>query len=111
MKLFSRVFYAFGFFFFYLMKLVQSNLVIAKDILSLNLNIKPGFIRVPVMLKTDTGLLLFSNLVSMTPGTLTTDISADKAFFEIHVLYLHAGSEKMEKEMMHMQKKIEKFIQ
>jgi len=111
MKPVVRIFYAIAFLFYYLSKLVQSNLVIAYDILTPVLRNEPGFIKVPVTLTSDTGLLLFSNLVSMTPGTLTTDITADKKFLEIHVLYMKQGQEAMVKEVMKMQKKIEKLVQ
>jgi len=110
MKIFVRLFYALGFFFFYLGKLVQSNMVIAYDILSPNLSSNPGFVQVPVTLQSDAGMLLFSNLVSMTPGTLTTDISSDKQFFEIHVLYMKESEKEIIDEMMRMQQKIKKFV-
>lgn len=110
MKLLARIIYSIGFLLYYLSKLVQSNFIIAYDILTPVLRNQPGFIKVPVILTSDTGLLLFSNLVSMTPGTLTTDITPDKKFLEIHVLYMKHGQETMVEEVMKMQKKIEKLV-
>jgi multisubunit Na+/H+ antiporter MnhE subunit len=47
----------------------------------------PGFIWVPLKLQSDFGILIFSNLLSMTPGTLTVDLSGDKKKLLVHFLY------------------------
>lgn len=85
-----KIFYAIQFVFFYLYKLVQSNLYIAYDILTPTMKNLPGQISVPVHIRSDFGILLFSNLLSMTPGTLSIDLSDDKRELQVH--YLTAGS-------------------
>jgi multisubunit Na+/H+ antiporter MnhE subunit len=37
--------------------------------------------------KSDLGILLYSNLLSMTPGTLSVDITEDKKHLLVHYLY------------------------
>ena len=54
------------------------------------MNMKSGFIEVPIVLKSDLGLLLFSNLVSMTPGLLVTNIARNKETATVHVLFSDA---------------------
>ena len=38
--------------------------------------------------RTDQEILAFTNLISMTPGSLTMDISDDKKYLFIHEMYL-----------------------
>jgi multicomponent Na+:H+ antiporter subunit E len=88
-----KVYYIFSFIGFYLLKLIQSNIVIAYDILTPKMSTNPGLIEVPLTLKSDFGLLLFSNLLSMTPGTLVMDIYENREIALVHVLYLTSSAE------------------
>ncbi|WP_439185216.1 Na+/H+ antiporter subunit E [Carboxylicivirga taeanensis] len=88
MKLILKFYHTVIFIGLYLYKLIQSNLYIAYDLLTPHLKTHPGIIRVPLILKSDTALLLFSNLVSMTPGSLSIDITHDRKLMLVHILYL-----------------------
>jgi multisubunit Na+/H+ antiporter MnhE subunit len=105
MKILIRIFRTLDFLLFYLIKLIRSNLFIAYDILTPRMRTNPGFLEVPVHLNTDLGLLLFSNLLSMTPGTLSIDIHPDRRTMLIHVLYLDSESA-IRKEIQNIQDKI-----
>ena len=110
MKLFLKFYYAIAFIIFYLSKLIEANLIIAYDILTPKLSINPGFIKVPLTLKSNFGMLLFSNLLSMTPGSLSIDIADDKKTMLVHVLY-QTTEEKMLKEFEGMQDKIKRITE
>jgi multicomponent Na+:H+ antiporter subunit E len=87
MIILKKIYGSIGFIMFYLYKLIQSNIYIAWDILTPRMRTNPGFIWVTVDLKSDFGLLLFSNLLSMTPGTLSIDYDQDKRKLLVHYLY------------------------
>ena len=109
MKLILRIYYFITFIFFYLYKLVESNLIIAYDILTpTKMRANPVFIRVPLFLQSNLGLLLYSNIISMTPGTLSIDILEDRKILLVHVLY-NKGEEKLQKEFEKLQKKINRI--
>lgn len=110
MNLLKKIYYSIEFIGYYLLKLVQANLFIAYDILTPKMHIKPAFMEVPVSLKTDAGLLLFSNLLSMTPGTLSIDVSEDKKILYVHVLY-YSSEELMQKDFNGMQEKIKRITE
>lgn len=93
---------------FYLFNLVKSNLVITYDILTPVLKTNPIFIQVPIRIQSNAGILLFSNLVSMTPGSLSYDISEDKKFMTVHILY-KKSHEEMIKEVDKIQERIIKM--
>ncbi|MDB4582179.1 Na+/H+ antiporter subunit E [Draconibacterium sp.] len=103
-----KTFYVFQFIFYYLFQLIWSNIHIAFITLSPRLNIKYGFIKVPLNLKSDFGLLLFSNLVSMTPGSLVTDIDNARTMATVHVIFSNNENEIYD-EVQKMQQKIKRF--
>ena len=105
-----KIYYIFSFIVFYLLKLVQSNLYIAYDILSPKMNTNPGIIEAPLTLKSDFGLLLFSNLFCMTPGTLVMDISENRKIVLVHALY-SSNPVGILAEIQEMQDKISRFAE
>jgi len=105
-----KMYYIFSFIGFYLLKLIQSNVYIAYDILSPKMSTNPGLIEVPLTLKSDFGLLLFSNLLSMTPGTLVMDIYENRKIALVHVLYLTSSAEILN-EINEIQDKIGRFTE
>lgn len=109
MLILKKTYYIVEFVLFYFFKLVQSNIYIAYDILTPNLKSSPGIMKVPLNISSDFGLLVFTNLLSMTPGTLTIDISKDKKEILIHVLY-SKNKEAVMFEMGQVQQKIKKIL-
>ncbi|MFZ0390563.1 MAG: Na+/H+ antiporter subunit E [Calditrichia bacterium] len=85
---FRRAFRFLLFILFYLKELVISNFKIAVDILTPEPRLRPGVVEIPVHLKKDLSRVVLANLISMTPGTLSLDISQDRKFLYVHVLYL-----------------------
>jgi multicomponent Na+:H+ antiporter subunit E len=67
-----------------LIEIVKANIDVAKIVLNPSLPIQPQFIKVPMMLKNDMNKVIFGNSVTLTPGTLTVDITHD--YFVIHAL-------------------------
>lgn len=69
----------------FLWELVVSSFKVAADVLSLQPGNRPGIVAVPIRTRTETGTLLLSSLISLTPGSLSLDLSE-----EGDVLYVHA---------------------
>lgn len=77
-----------SFLFFYLKEFVRCNIRVARDVLSPKPAIRPGFVAVPVGDLSDLELLALANLITMTPGTLTLDVSADRKTLFVHGMYV-----------------------
>lgn len=80
---------------FYLKEVVSANLKLAADIVTPRSHAKPGFVVLPLEPMTDMQLLLLTNLISMTPGTLSFDLSQDRSRLLLHVMYLQRGHDEV----------------
>jgi multicomponent Na+:H+ antiporter subunit E len=76
-----------GFLFGFAWELLQANLIVARTVLfERQENIRPAFIGIPLDAKTDAEIALFANLITLTPGTLSLDVSEDRRVLYIHTL-------------------------
>lgn len=75
------------FVFFFLWELFKSNLKVAQDVITPQDYMKPRIIAIPLDAKTDAQITLLANLITLTPGTLSLDVSSDKRVLYIHVMY------------------------
>lgn len=73
---------------FYFKELFLSSAVLARDILSPGKQFKHGIVAVDINIPNDLGVLMFSNLLSMTPGTLTIELTPNRKRLYIHTMYL-----------------------
>ena len=73
---------------FYLWELLKSNAIIAYDVLTPTHHMKPGVIAVPLEAKTALEITVLANLLPMTPGTLSLDVSADRGTLFVHAMYI-----------------------
>lgn len=59
---------------FYIVALIKANIDVAKRALSKNININPGIVKIETDIKSDYGLSMLANSITLTPGTITMDI-------------------------------------
>jgi multicomponent Na+:H+ antiporter subunit E len=71
---------------FFVKELVIANIRMARYTLSPLRKLRPGVIAVPVDFMTDAEITLLANLITLTPGTLTIDVSNDKRTLYVHVM-------------------------
>lgn len=77
-----------GFVFFFLYELIKANVQVAIDVVTPPFYMTPGIIKVPLDAKTDVEITLLANLISLTPGTLSLDVSDDKKVLYVHAMYI-----------------------
>lgn len=85
---FGKVPRLFGFVVYYLWELFKSNAIIAYDVLTPTHHMKPGVIGIPIDAKTDLEITVLANLITMTPGTLSLDVSPDRRTLYVHAMYI-----------------------
>ncbi len=69
-------------------ELLISNLKVLWDVITPRHISRPGIIAIPLDARTDLEIMLVANLISLTPGTLSLDLSEDRRLLYIHVMFL-----------------------
>lgn len=72
----------------YLREVIKSNLSVAMDVLTPSHRMKPAKIELFVGDLSERQLLAYTNLITMTPGTLSLDVSPDRQKLLIHAMYV-----------------------
>jgi multicomponent K+:H+ antiporter subunit E len=63
-----------------------ANIAVAALVVGPARNVRPGFIVMPLRLRGNVGVSLLANTISLTPGTLSAFLSADRTQLVIHAL-------------------------
>ncbi len=87
-KYFNRIPKIIAFVFFFLYELLKANLQVAFDVITPRFFMKPGIVKIPLDARTDLEITLLANLITLTPGTLSLDVSADKKVLYVHAMYI-----------------------
>lgn len=77
-----------SFVFFFLWELLKANLQVAYDVVTPTFYMNPGIVRVPLEAETNLEITLLANLITLTPGTLSLDVSDDRKVLYVHAMYL-----------------------
>lgn len=73
---------------YFIYQIVKANLYVAYDIVTAHNYMKPGIVRVPLDASSDFEITLLANFISLTPGTLSLDVSTDKKAIYVHAMYI-----------------------
>lgn len=84
----ERVPKALGLLLYFLKEILLSNASVARILLSPVSSLTPGIVAVPLDLKSDAGITVLANLVTLTPGTLSLDVSPDRRTLYVHGLHV-----------------------
>ncbi len=71
--------------FILLWDIIISNVVVARQVLGNTHHLQPGFLAIPLDLTDPLPITLLASTISLTPGTVSTEVSAD-----LKTLYVHA---------------------
>lgn len=83
-----RLWQVLGLLLFFLWELVMANVRVARTVLSPGYRIRPGVVAIPLDARTDAEITLLANMITLTPGTLSIDVSADRRELYIHTLHV-----------------------
>jgi multicomponent Na+:H+ antiporter subunit E len=73
---------------FFAWELLVSNLEVAVEVVSPRPRRRPGIVRVPLDAETDVEITLLACLITLTPGTLTLEVSEDRKSLVVHAMFL-----------------------
>lgn len=73
---------------FFVKELIKANLRVAYDVLTPRQHMRPGVVAIPLDVQTDLEITLLANLITLTPGTLSLDVSSDQKVLYVHSMYI-----------------------
>jgi len=91
-------------FFYYVFK---ANLDVVYRALHPKMPIKPGIVKIKTNLKTESGITALANSITLTPGTLTVDLT-DDGFLYVHWIYVR--SDDIEQATKYIAQRFEWFL-
>lgn len=68
--------------------IIKSNLEVLKLVLGPMDHLQPGMIVVPLDIREPLPITMLANTITLTPGTVSAEVSADKQFLYVHCLHL-----------------------
>lgn len=84
---FMRLYYWVRLIVMFVYELVVSSIPVVRDVLTPGQASQPALIAVPLNVTTDLQITLLANFISLTPGTLTLDVSEDRKTLYIHAMF------------------------
>jgi multicomponent Na+:H+ antiporter subunit E len=85
---FLKVGQFFSFAAFFGRELVLANLRVAYDVVTPGFHMRPAIVAVPLDVKTDAEITMLANLITVTPGSFTLEVSADRSVLYVHAMYV-----------------------
>jgi len=73
-----------GFVFFY--EVMVANLQVLRLVFTPRLKLRPVFLELPLELKNDFSITILAFMITLTPGTLSVDVSEDRKYILVHCL-------------------------
>lgn len=77
----------------YAIELFKANWDVAKRALSPKLNIKPGIVKIETEVKSDYGLAMLANCITLTPGTIVMDVVEEKGKCYMYIHWIDVQSQ------------------
>jgi multicomponent Na+:H+ antiporter subunit E len=84
---FRRVPDTISLFVFFIGEMIVANIRVARDVIRPQFQMQPGVIGIPLDARTDAEITLLANLITLTPGTLSLDVSTDRRILYVHAMY------------------------
>ncbi len=72
---------------YFIYDLLSSSIQVAWDVVTPSDRSEPKLIRVPLDAKADMEIAATANLISLTPGTLSLDVSEDRDYLLVHAMF------------------------
>ncbi|MFP4366194.1 MAG: Na+/H+ antiporter subunit E [Bacteroidales bacterium] len=80
-----------GLLFYFIKELAIASVVVAWDVLTPRSRIESGVIALPLDAESNLEITILASLISLTPGTLSLDVSEDRRFLYVHAVYIKNG--------------------
>jgi multicomponent K+:H+ antiporter subunit E len=91
-------------------EILVANVIVARLILTKQSKLQPGFLHVPLDLTSPLAISLLANTISLTPGTVTCDLSDDQKSLLIHALHIEDAEATVAEIKNHFEKPLKEIF-
>lgn len=84
---FEKPWLALKFLLFFVKEIIVCNLRVAWDVVTPKHHMKPAIVAIPLDLTSDAEITLLANMLTLTPGTCSLDVSTDRRTLYVHAMY------------------------
>lgn len=74
----------------FIRQLTVANAIVAYEVLTPGLRLRPGIVVVPTSCTTDLQIMLLANSITMTPGTLSLEVDTQTREIYVHGLFVRS---------------------
>ncbi len=72
----------------FIWELILANLRVAYSVIAPH-KMRPGIVAIPLDITSDVEITLLANMITLTPGTLSLDVSDDRRVLYVHGMHVH----------------------
>lgn len=73
---------------YFVAMLVQANLRVTLEVLTPNFRARPAIVAIPLDIRDEVAITTLANLITLTPGTLSLDVSTDRRVLYVHAMFV-----------------------
>jgi multicomponent Na+:H+ antiporter subunit E len=73
---------------YFLWELVKANVRVAAEVLTPGHQMRPAIVAIPLDLRSPLAITLLAQMITLTPGTLSLDVSSDRRVLYVHSMYV-----------------------
>lgn len=73
---------------YFLAMLLQANLRVTLEILTPDFRARPAIVAIPLDIRDEVAITTLANLITLTPGTLSLDVSSDRRVLYVHAMFV-----------------------
>jgi multicomponent Na+:H+ antiporter subunit E len=84
---------------YFVWELILANLRVAVAVLGPRSRLRPAVVAVRLDLRRDVEITIFANLITLTPGTLSIDVSSDRRVLFVHTMFFDGDAEAFRQQM------------
>lgn len=78
-----------GFILYFTYALIKANIQVAADVVTPKFYMTPGIVEYPLDAQSNLEITILANVITLTPGTLSLDVSDDRKVLYIHAMYIN----------------------
>lgn len=96
---------------FFLLEVIVANIDVMLSVLSPRLSyLRPAIIALPLDVDSDNEITLLANMITLTPGTLSLDVSADRRTLYVHCVFVDDPEDKKQELKQSLERLIDEVV-